>query len=102
MDYDVLNSHQLDKAQTVDEQLTDLISFDGSLSVSENANEIIEHEAKRENAAISSGKNRKIDGMIQANIERFVEKSGGVSLEESLESNLGLVKRRFIAGNGSF
>ncbi|KAL2519510.1 NHL domain-containing protein [Abeliophyllum distichum] len=102
MDCDVLNSHQLDKAQTEADQLMNLISFDGGLSLSENANEIMEQEAKRENTEISTGKNRKIDGMIRANIASFAEKSPGVSLEESSECSLSSVKRRLNAGNGFF
>ncbi|KAL2454837.1 NHL domain-containing protein [Abeliophyllum distichum] len=102
MDCDVLNSHQLDKAQTEADQLMNLISFDGCLSLSENANEIMEQEAKRENTEISTGKNRKIDGMIRANIASFAEKSPGVSLEESSECSLSSVKRRLNAGNGFF
>lgn len=101
MDCDVLNSHQLDRAQTaVADQLTDLISFDGSLSRLEKSNEIIEQEAKRENA--EPDKYRKINGMIRANIASFEEKFPGVSLEESSEFSLGLVKRRLNAGNGFY
>ncbi|CAA3022967.1 Hypothetical predicted protein [Olea europaea subsp. europaea] len=101
MDCDVLNSHQLDRAQTaVADQLTDLISFDESLSLSEKSNEIIEQEAKRENAEPDNY--RKINGMIRANIVSFEEKFPGVSLEESSECSLGLVKRRLNAGNGFY
>ncbi|KAL0334180.1 UNVERIFIED_CONTAM: hypothetical protein Sangu_1574200 [Sesamum angustifolium] len=79
-----------------DDQLKDLLTFDGGLFSLVNANKLVEHEEEKETTDVSSGKPEKIDGMILANLMNFEEEATRVCSPGSTQPgfSLGLVKRR--------
>ncbi|KAL0357950.1 UNVERIFIED_CONTAM: hypothetical protein Scaly_1480700 [Sesamum calycinum] len=83
-------------SSVADDQLKDLLTFDGGLFSLVNANELVEHEEEKETTVVSSGKPEKIDGMMLANLMNFEEEATRVCSPGSTQPGfgLGLVKRR--------
>lgn len=77
-----------------DDQLKDLLTFDGGVFSLVNANELVEQEEEKETTDVSSGKPEKIDKMILANLMNFEEEATRVFSPRSTQPGLGLVKRR--------
>lgn len=71
-----------------EDQLKDLLGFDGGSVLSVNSNETVEQEDET-----SSYDDKNIDGMIQANLVNFEKQAPRCSLA-SPDCRLGLVKRR--------
>ena len=95
LDSGLLGSKEMTKSQMYDEQLKDLIAFDGVVESSDNADMISEQEDYSESRdGVSSEGNQTIDNMIKASIMGFEEQAQKASLEEPLLTSSGLVKRR--------
>ncbi|KAG8366177.1 hypothetical protein BUALT_Bualt17G0049500 [Buddleja alternifolia] len=89
------NTSNMVISPTVDNQLKDLLTFDGGLMLPVNVNEVVEQKKERESSyVISSGDGRNIDGMILANLVNFEEEASRVYSEGSVEYGSGLIKRR--------
>ncbi|GFY91022.1 NHL domain-containing protein [Actinidia rufa] len=95
LDSALLGSKEMTKSRMYDEQLKDLIAFDGGVESSDNADMISEQENYSESRdGVSSEGNQTIDNMIKASIMGFEEQAQKASLEVPLLTSSGLVKRR--------
>lgn len=75
----------------VSEQLKDLLTFDEGLMAPVNSNEIVEREEERESTDCEQ---KKIDGMILANLVNFEDEAPRVGSPEAPDMRLGVVRRR--------
>lgn len=95
LDSDVVESKEITKSQMYDEQLKDLMTFDGVVEPPESADKIFEQgdDNGNRNHVMSEGHQR-VDCMIYANIRGFEEQGKGVAGEALVSSSSGLAKRR--------
>ncbi|KAG5522259.1 hypothetical protein RHGRI_034442 [Rhododendron griersonianum] len=95
LDSDVVESKEITKSQMYDEQLKDLMTFDGAVEPPESADKIFEQgdDNGNRNHVMSEG-HQSVDYMIYANIRGFEEQGKGVAGEALVISSSGLVKRR--------
>ncbi|KAI8528346.1 hypothetical protein RHMOL_Rhmol12G0142600 [Rhododendron molle] len=93
LDSDVVKSKEITKSQMYDEQLKDLMTFDGVVELP--ADKIFEQgdDTGNRNHVMSEGHQR-VGYLIDANIRGFEEHGKGVAGEALVSSSSGVVKRR--------